>query len=116
LAASRYDETTQMTVPARTVVDSFREAVQDLLVPELKALRVSIDAVRTEMQLRDEKLQESIEAVRIEMRLRVENLGKEIQASNKATQDAVYSLGQKLDFAIDIRERLVALEARLPRQ
>lgn len=116
-----------MAIPARTVVDSFREAVQDLLVPELKALRVSVDSLRTEMhlrtdslqkemQLREEKLQESIAGVRTEMRLRVENLGEEIQAGDKSTQDAVLALGQKLDFAIDIRERLIALEARLPKQ
>ncbi|MBT9331292.1 hypothetical protein [Paracidobacterium acidisoli] len=69
-----------MTTSARTVVDSFREVIQDLLVPELKALR-------TEMRLRDEN-----------------------------TQQAIRHLAEKLDFAIDIRERLAALEARLPRQ
>jgi hypothetical protein len=68
-----------MTTSAKTVIDSFREVVQDLLVPELKALR-------TEMKLRDEN-----------------------------TQQAIRHLSEKLDFAIDIRERLAALEARLPR-
>jgi hypothetical protein len=87
-----------MTASAKTVVDSFREAVQDLLVPELKALRVSVDSLRTEMHLRTENLQR-------ELQLRDEMLRTEIQ-----------TLGQKLDFAIDIRERLAALEARLPRQ
>ena len=114
--ALRYHRLIRMTASAKTVVDSFREVVQDLLVPELKALRVSVDAVKTEMQLRDEKLQESLEAVRTEMRLRSENLRAEVQAGDRITQDAVNALGQKLDFAIDIRERLAALEARLPRQ
>ena len=68
-----------MTTAVKTVIDSFREVVQDLLVPELKALR-------TEMKLRDEN-----------------------------TQQAIRPLSEKLDFAIDIRERLAALEARLPR-
>jgi hypothetical protein len=68
-----------MATTAKTVIDSFREVVQDLLVPELKALR-------TEMKLRDEN-----------------------------TQQAIRHLSEKLDFAIDIRERLAALEARLPR-
>ena len=87
-----------MAVAAKTVVDSLREVVQDLLVPELKALRVSVDSMKTEMQLRDEKIHS-------ELRLRDER-----------TQDSLRSLSQKLDFAIDIRERLAALEARLPRQ
>jgi hypothetical protein len=87
-----------MTTSAKTVVESFREVVQDLLVPELKALRVSVDSLRTEMHLRTENLQR-------ELQLRDEMLRAEVQ-----------TLGQKLDFALDIRERLAALEARLPRQ
>jgi hypothetical protein len=87
-----------MAASAKTIVDSLREVVQDLLVPELKALRVSVDSMKTEMQLRDEK-------THTELRLREER-----------TQDSIRSLSQKLDFAIDIRERLAALEARLPRQ
>jgi hypothetical protein len=85
-----------MTVPAvaKKIVDSFREVAQDILVPELKALRVSVDALRTEMQLRDEKTQESIR--HLDLR----------------TQESIRHLSDKLDFAIDIRERLAALEAR----
>lgn len=94
-----------MTVPSRTIVDSFREAIQDILVPELKAMRVSMEAIRTEMQLRDDKLQESIDGLRNELHLRDER-----------THEVIRALGQKLDFALDIRERLAVLEARLPRQ
>ena len=77
----------EMTAKAKTIIDSLREVAQDLLVPELRALRVSMDSLRTEMQLRDERTQESIRR-----------------------------LSDKLDFAIDVRERLAAIEARLPRQ
>ncbi|HEV2324943.1 MAG TPA: hypothetical protein VGS10_13415 [Terracidiphilus sp.] len=87
-----------MAASAKTIVDSLREVVQDLLVPELKALRVSMDSMKVEMQLRDDQ-------VHTELRLREERM-----------QDSIRSLSQKLDFAIDIRERLAALEARLPRQ
>jgi predicted metal-dependent peptidase len=83
---------------AKSIVDSFRDVAQDLLVPELKALRVSVDSMRTEMQLRDEKTQESIR--HLDLR----------------TQESIRHLSEKLDFAIDIRERLAALEARSPRQ
>jgi len=71
-------------------VESLREIVQDLLVPELKALKVEMavgfDSIRTEMRLRDEKQTQAIEA-----------------------------LSDKLNYAIDIRERLASVEARLPR-
>ncbi len=83
---------------SKSVVESFRGAVQDLLVPELKSMRVSIDSMRTEMQLRNETLEQMI-----------------LSSDEKHTQ-AIRSLSEKLDFAIDIRERLATLEARLPRQ
>ena len=82
----------------RTFVDSLREVMQDLLVPELKSVKTSIDALRSEIVLRDEKLEQA-------MRLGFEN--------NAA---AIQRLSEKLDFAIDIRERLASLEARMPRQ
>lgn len=94
-----------MTAPSRTIVDSFREAIQDILVPELKAMRMSMEAIRTEMQLRDDKLQGSIDGLRNELHLRDER-----------THEIIRALGQKLDFALDVRERLAVLEARLPRQ
>jgi len=79
---------------AKSIMDSFRDIAQDLLVPELKALRVSVDSMRTEMQLRDEKTQESLRHL------------------DQRTQESIRHLSEKLDFAIDIRERLAALEAR----
>jgi hypothetical protein len=84
--------------PAKNFVESFREVVQDLLVPELKAVKLSVDSLRSEMILRDDKLEQSI-------RLGLEN----------ATA-AIRHLSDKLDYAGDVRERLAAIEARLPRQ
>ena len=49
-----------MATAAKNVVESLRDVVQDLLVPELKALKASMDSMRTEMILRDEKLEQSI--------------------------------------------------------
>ena len=94
-----------MAVNPKSVLDSVRELLQDVVVPEFKALRAQVDSVRTEMQLRDDKLQESINSVRTEMRPRDER-----------TQESLASLSHKLDFAMDIRERLAVLEMRLPKQ
>jgi hypothetical protein len=76
-----------MTIAAKNIVESLRELIQDILVPELKALKASMDAIRSEMKVRDEK-----------------------------NEQAMRYLAEKLDFAIDIRERLASLEARMPRQ
>jgi hypothetical protein len=71
--------------------------MQDLLVPELKAVKVSVDSLRNEMKT-------SMDSMRQEMHLR-----------DEMNTQALRSLSEKLDFAIDIRERLASLEARLPR-
>jgi sensor histidine kinase YesM len=82
---------------AKSTVESLREIVQDLLVPELKALKVEMASLRGDLVT-------GLDAVRIEMRLRDEKQSQAIQA-----------LSDKLSYAIDIRERLASVEARLPR-
>ncbi len=89
-----YDE--HKMCSAKNLAESLREVVQDLLVPELKSVKVSVDSLRAEMILRDEKLEQSV-------RLGLENATSAIRH-------------EKLDYTIDIRERLAAIEARLPRQ
>jgi len=145
---------------AKNVVESLRDVVQDLLVPELKAVKVSVDSLHTEisylrgeMKLREEKMEQLIHAgdARLEQLLikgddrleqiiingeerleqltitgdgRLEQLivaGHErleqiIRSGDEKSEQAVRDLGQRLDDAIEIRERLAAIEARLPRQ
>lgn len=116
-----------MAASAKSIVDSLREIAQDILVPEVKSLRVSLEGLRAEMQLGDRNLQSSVDALReemkvrderlhAEMRLRDERLHTEMQLRDEQMKEAIQMLAQKLDFAIDIRERLAGLEARLPRQ
>lgn len=58
-------------------VESLREIVHDLLVPELKAIKVEIEALQTEIRSGDE-------ALRLEMRLRDEN---QTRAINSLTEE-----------------------------
>jgi hypothetical protein len=123
-----------MTASAKTIVESLREIAQDILVPEVKSIKISIealrtemhwgdeklqgsiDALRTEMQVRDGKLQDSVDALRSEMQLRDDRLHNELRLRDEQMKEANRTVSQKLDFAIDIRERLAVLEARMPRQ
>lgn len=77
----------------KNAVESLRDIVQDLLVPELKSIKVEMEAIRTEMRLRDEKQTEAIRHV----------------------GDNVRQLSEKLDYTLQIRERLAPPEARVPR-
>lgn len=109
-----------MSATARTVVDSLREVMQDILVPELKAVKVSVDSLRTEMKLSHESLRTEMklshDSLREEMKLRHENLERMIQHGDERSEQLIRSLADKLDAAIDVRERLASIEARLPRQ
>ena len=178
-----------MAFPARELagttakaVGSFREAIQDLLVPELRALKASMDALRTEMQLRNEqqakateelnkrqtlvsealgdRLTRSIEAMDKRQMVAAQALSDSIRAMDERQTGAIRAmderqtetiralderqtkstetmgarltqalesltaemrlrdthLSQKLDVAMDVRDRLAQVEARLPKQ
>jgi hypothetical protein len=94
-----------MASAARNVVESLRDVVQDLLVPEFKALKVSVDGLREDMHELRSDVKESADSLWQEMRLR-----------DEMSAQALRNLSEKLDSAIDIRERLASLEARMPRQ
>ena len=89
----------------KNMVESLREVVQDLLVPELRAVKVSVDALHSEMGYLRTEVKGSIDSLRNEMKLR-----------DEMQSQAMRALAEKLDFAIDVRERLASIEARLPRQ
>jgi hypothetical protein len=54
--------------------------------------------------------------LRTEMKLRDEKMEQIVRTGDEKNEQAIRTLSEKLDFAIDIRERLASLEARLPRQ
>ena len=90
---------------AKNVVETFCDTVQDLLVPELKALKVSVDSLHSEMGY-----------MRTEMKLRDEKLEQLIRHGDEKNEQAIRSLAQKLDESTEFRERFASIEARLPRQ
>ncbi|HXE08505.1 MAG TPA: hypothetical protein VN612_11445 [Acidobacteriaceae bacterium] len=98
-----------MATAAKNSVESFREVVQDLLVPELKAVKASVDSLRSETKT-------SIDALRSEMTLRDEKLELTIRLSIENATQAVRHLAERLDDSIEIKQRLASLEARMPRQ
>jgi hypothetical protein len=97
-------------------VGSFREAVQDLLVPELRAIKVQIEALTQEMRLRTEQLSQEMRLRDEQQRSALQQLSSEMRLRDEQQKKATDALSQKFDFAIEIRERLAQVEARLPKQ
>lgn len=86
----------------KNIVTSLREIVQDLLVSKLKAVKGEVAALRTEMKI-------SNDALRNDILLRLES-------SDRHTQQLIKALSDKLDFTIEVPERLASIEARMARQ
>ena len=121
-------------VAAKNVLETFRDVVQDLLVPELKAVKVSVDSLRDDMKelrsdikqsnetMRDDMrelrsdVKLSTEVMREEMKLRHDNLERMITHGDQRNEQLIRSLAEKFDVAVEMRERLASIEARLPRQ
>jgi DNA repair exonuclease SbcCD ATPase subunit len=110
----------------KSSIDSVREIVQDFLVPELKAVKVSIESLQIEMRLRDEKQTQAIMHLDDKLTQSTKNLGDKLTQStrnldDKLTQSTQYlsenirQISDKIDSSAELRERLASLEARLPR-
>ena len=93
----------------KNMAESLREVVQDLLVPELKSVQISVGFLRAGMKLRDEKMEQLVH-------MGDEKIEERIRQDDEKGEQAIKSLSEKLHFAIDIRERVASLEARAPRQ
>jgi len=116
-----------MSIPARNIIESSRDIVQDFLVPELKAVKVSVESVRLELKMSFDSLDHKIDALRTENRLRDEKLeqivrsGFEkmeilIRTGDEKNAVAIANLSDKMDERLAFRDQLAAIEARLPRQ
>ncbi len=121
----------------KNTVESLRDIVQDLVAPDLKALRVTVDSHRNENTIQFEALRREIDALRDEVRSSSDTLRSEMRSSNEALRSemrssnealrtemrvrdekqsiALQAIADKLGTILEVRERLAVLEDRLPR-
>ena len=88
---------------AMGVYDQIKKAFQDIIAPELHALRGDI-------RLLDQK----IDAIDARLTVRIDALRNEMIAEIRRVDTRIESVDRELRTAIDVRERLAALEARHP--
>jgi len=98
------------------------------VAPELHALRGEIRVLDQKLIALDQKLEhkigaldQKIDAVEDRLTIRIESLGaqvashrSELLAEMRRVDNRIDSVDRELRTAIDVRERLAALEARLP--
>jgi hypothetical protein len=106
---------------AMGVYDQIKKAFQDIVAPELHALRGEIRVLDQKIIALDQKFDQKIDGVDSRLTIRIDALAAQI-ASSKAellseirrVDNRIDSVDRELRTAINVRERLAALEARLP--
>jgi hypothetical protein len=68
-----------MATAAKNIVESFREVVQDLLLPEFKALKATAEAQREDSRQLRSDLKDSVGGLRIEIRESLDALRNEMR-------------------------------------
>ena len=97
-----------------------RKVIQELVVPELRELKAEIKTVHTEIKRLDEKIDSYRQESQTEFRRLDEKLDshrQESQTDSASLRNEMRSefkrLDEKIDLSLQIRERLVALEAKM---
>lgn len=91
------------------VYEQVKQALQDVVAPELKSIQVEIkrldtriDSLKSEINSRIDSLDNKIDFLKSEIATEIKRLDSKID-----------SLDDKIDTAIQIRERLAVIEAKL---
>lgn len=102
---------------AANIYQAVKQAMQDLVAPQLESLRGDIGALRAEVHGNHAAL--SSELHRIDDKLTAEiqrvdgKLTAEIQRVDGKLTSEIRRIDDKLTWALDLRERIVAIETKL---
>ena len=81
------------------VYEQVKQALQDVVAPEIKELRVEIRRMDEKIDSLDKRLSEKIDSLDQRLNEKIDSLDQR--------------LNEKIDFALEFRERLVTLETRV---
>ena len=97
-----------------------KQAIQELIVPDLRDIKSEVKVLQTEIKRLDEK----IDAQGAKLDDKISSLRNEIDAHNAKLDDKISSLrnemlsefrrlDERVDLAVHVRERLMSLETRM---
>lgn len=84
------------------VYEEVKQALQDIVAPELRALQVEI-----------KRLDEKIDSKHTELVSEIKRLDEKIDSKHNELVSEIRRIDEKIDIAIQIRERLAFLEAKV---
>lgn len=105
------------------VYEEVKQALQDIVAPELKALQVEIRRLDEKIDSLDGKLSARMDSLDKSINARMDSLDYKIDSLDRSLNGRIDSLkaeitteikrlDEKIDIAIQIRERLAAIEGR----
>ena len=80
---------------AANIYESVKQALQDIVAPELKTI------------------EGQIESLRVELRTEIKRLDEKIEGGLQRLDEKIGGLKEQFELAINIHERLAALEAKV---
>jgi hypothetical protein len=95
-------------MPRMGVYEQIKAAIQDLLAPELQAIRGDLRRLEQKIDDVDARLTIKIDSVQAQMG----SMKNELVSEIRRVDVRIDGMERELRTAIDIRERLAALEAR----
>jgi hypothetical protein len=113
-----------IVIVATNIYQAVKQALQDLVAPQIESLKGEIGQLRGELRgemvgLRGEmgefrgELRGEIAEFRGEVRGEIAELRSEMRGSHAAVSAEIRRIDDKLTWALDLRERIVALETKL---
>ncbi|MGH8014264.1 MAG: hypothetical protein ACREQ4_17380 [Candidatus Binataceae bacterium] len=102
------------------IYDTVKQAIQDVVAPQLRELKGEIAGLSGETRQIEKRREEGCASLRTEMNVRFtafdEKFTQRINALDEKFTQRLDSTNKRLDDALEIRERLAAVEAKLSAQ
>ena len=95
------------------VYEQIKQAFQDIVAPEIKTLQLEIRRLDEKFDSNFSRLDEKIGITSQRLDGKVDSLKAEILSEIRRLDSRLDSLERELKLAIEIRERLAALEAKV---
>ncbi len=105
------------SIVAANIYQAVKEAMQDLIAPQLESLKGELGAVRLDIRRVEENLTSKIQGVEEKLSAGIqrvdEKLSSEIHRVDEKLSTEIHRIDEKLTWALDLRERIIVLETKL---
>lgn len=103
-----------------SVYEQIKQLLQDIVAPELKAIHTEIkhlndkiESVKTEILIEIKRLDEKTDRLDEKIDEKIDRLDEKIDERTDRLDEKIDRVDEKIDTAMQIRERLAAVEAKL---